>query len=65
MKNLEFKNLGVQEMNTTEMSTIEGGGIINDLVTGLFNEAVSITTNFVQSTVSFAGSALSTIFGSL
>jgi len=65
MKNLELKNFGVQEMNTTEMSTIEGGGIINDLVTGLFNEVVSITTNFVKSTVSFIGSTLGTIFGSL
>lgn len=65
MKNLELKNFGVQEMNTAEMSTIEGGGIINDLVTGLFNEVVSITTNFVKSTVSFIGSTLGTIFGSL
>lgn len=65
MKNPELKNFGVQEMNTAEMSTIEGGGIINDLVTGLFNEAVAITTNFAKSTVSFIGSTLGTIFGSL
>ncbi|MET4141506.1 hypothetical protein [Pedobacter sp. UYP1] len=65
MKNLALKNFGVQEMNTAEMSKIEGGGIINDLVTGLFNEVVSITTNFVKSTVSFIGSTLGTIFGSL
>lgn len=65
MKKLELKNLGVQEMNTAEMSTIEGGGIINDLAKGLFNEAISITTNFVQSTVSCLGNTLGTIFGSL
>lgn len=65
MKNPELKNFGVQEMNTTEMSTIEGGGIINDLVKGLFDEAISITTNFMKSTVSFLGSTLGTIFGSL
>ena len=65
MKNPELKNFGVQEMNTTEMSAIEGGGIINDLVKGLFDEAISITTNFAKSTVSFLGSTLGTIFGSL
>ncbi|WP_367864616.1 hypothetical protein [Pedobacter sp. WC2423] len=65
MKNPELKNFGVQEMNTAEMSAIEGGGIINDLAKGLFNEAISITTNFVQSTVSFLGNTLGTIFGSL
>lgn len=65
MKNLELKDLGVQEMNTTEMTTIEGGGILGDLVSGLFHEAVSITTNFVKSTVSFIGSTLGVIFGSL
>lgn len=65
MKNPELKNFGVQEMNTTEMSAIEGGGIINDLVKGLFDEAISITTNFMKSTVSFLGSTLGTIFGSL
>lgn len=65
MKSTALKNFGVQEMNAAEMSTIEGGGIINDLAKGLFNEAISITTNFVKSTVSFLGSTLGTIFGSL
>lgn len=65
MKNLELKNLGVQEMNTTEMSAIEGGGILGDLASGLFNEVVSITNNFLKSTVSFIGSSMGTIFGSL
>ncbi|MGM9476747.1 hypothetical protein ACS5PU_09960 [Pedobacter sp. GSP4] len=30
MKSLELKNLGVQEMNTAEMSQVEGGGIVNN-----------------------------------
>ena len=61
MKNLELKNLGVQEMNTTEMSTTEGGGVIGDL----FKELTGTTTNLVKSTLSFIGTQLGIIFGSL
>jgi hypothetical protein len=61
MKNLELKNLGVQEMNTAEMSTIEGGGVIGDL----FKELTGIATNLVKNTLSFIGTQLGIIFGSL
>ncbi len=61
MKKLELKDLGVQEMNTTEMSAIEGGGIIGDLV----KELTGITVNFVKSTISFVGTQIGVIFGSL
>ncbi|QIL39656.1 hypothetical protein G7074_10480 [Pedobacter sp. HDW13] len=33
MKSLELKNLNVQEMNTAEMSQVEGGGIVNNTLT--------------------------------
>ena len=52
MKKLELEGLGVQEMNTTEMTNVEGGGfgdilininldpvfkLVADLLTGLVN----------------------------
>jgi len=39
MKNLKLENLGVQEMNTTEMTKVEGGGFLNDL---LFNTLATV-----------------------
>jgi hypothetical protein len=35
MKNLELKDLGVQEMNAAEMTTVEGGGLLNNALSGL------------------------------
>ncbi|MBB5622887.1 bacteriocin-like protein [Pedobacter cryoconitis] len=35
MKNLELKSLDVQELNTNEMSTIEGGGLIGETITNV------------------------------
>ena len=52
MKKLELESLGVQEMNTTEMTNVEGGGfgdilininldpvfkLVADLLTGIVN----------------------------
>lgn len=34
MKNLELKNLGVEEMNTTQMTNVEGGGLLDGLLGG-------------------------------
>jgi len=67
MKNLELKNLGVQEMNATEMTTIEGGGLIADLgaviggVFGVVNAAGTVAAN----SVSFVFNQLTTILTSL
>lgn len=44
MKNLELKNLGVQEMNTAEMTKVEGGGIIGGILDSLLT-SVSGTLN--------------------
>jgi bacteriocin-like protein len=46
MKSLELKNLGVKEMNTTEMSQVEGGGIVNNTLNELL-ASLSVTLNAV------------------
>jgi len=46
MKSLELKNLGVKEMNTTEMSQVEGGGIVNTTLSDLL-ASLSGTLNAV------------------
>lgn len=35
MKRLDLNNLGVQEMNTAEMTKVEGGGLLDGLLGGL------------------------------
>ncbi|WP_421940860.1 hypothetical protein [Pedobacter sp.] len=51
MKNLDLKNLGVQEMNASEMTQIEGGGPLNDLLGGLLTSVVG-TVNGVSTDLS-------------
>lgn len=36
MKNLELTNLGVQEMSRTEMKIIDGGGLLGDFISGIW-----------------------------
>ena len=63
MKNLELKELGVQEMNTAEMTKVEGGGILNDL---LFNTVTTVgaTVNILATnTVNFLGYTLNKLVG--
>ncbi|MBD1434416.1 bacteriocin [Sphingobacterium sp. DN00404] len=44
MNNLDFKKIGVQELNTKEMNEIEGGALIriNGLFTWLYEAIKSI-----------------------
>lgn len=51
MKNLELKNLGVQEMNVTEMTKVEGGGLLGDILTGVVSSVVG-TVNAVTADAS-------------
>jgi hypothetical protein len=63
MKKLELKNLDVQEMNTAEMSKVNGGGILNDL---LFNTVATVgaTVNILATNVvSFLGYTLNKLVG--
>ena len=71
MKNLELKDLGVQELNTKEMSTIEGGGLLGDIfgvvgaVSTTLNGVVNTVNTVVGNTVKFGLAQLFTILGSL
>jgi hypothetical protein len=62
MKNLELKELGVQEMNATEMTNVNGGllGITIDL-SPLFAQVNKTVTNLVG----FVGAQLSVLFTAL
>ena len=58
MKSLELKNLGVKEMNTTEMSQVEGGGIVNNTLNEVLaslstalNSVGADTSTFLNKTV--------------
>nr|WP_199075231.1 hypothetical protein [Pedobacter sp. ASV19] len=51
MKNLELKNLGVQEMNTAEMTKVNGGGLLGGILDGLLS-SVAGTVNSVTADLS-------------
>jgi hypothetical protein len=51
MKNLELKNLGVQEMNTAEMTKVNGGGLLGGIIDGLLS-SVAGTVNAVTADLS-------------
>jgi hypothetical protein len=60
MKNLELKELGVQEMNTTEMTQVDGG-LLGLNLGPLFATIGSIVTNtltFIGTQLNFIGAAL-------
>lgn len=51
MKNLKLENLGVQEMNTTEMSNVNGGDGLTDLlggILGLVGTILGAVVKFLQ-----------------
>jgi len=52
MKNFELKNLGVQEMNATEMTNVNGGGfgdiLININLEPVFKLLADVLTNVVS-----------------
>ncbi|MBB6112590.1 hypothetical protein [Mucilaginibacter lappiensis] len=55
MKNLELKELGVQEMNTTEMTNVNGGGPLSDLLVNTLFVVLGGVSILVNNTVQFAG----------
>ncbi|NHA07898.1 hypothetical protein G7092_29125 [Mucilaginibacter sp. HC2] len=55
MKNLELKELGVQEMNTTEMTNVNGGGPLSDLLGNTLAVVLGAAYILVNNTVQFAG----------
>jgi hypothetical protein len=63
MKTLELKNLGVQEMNTTEMTQVEGGGPLNDLLSNTVSVLGGTVGILATNVVAFAGYALGRLLG--
>ena len=55
MKNLELKELGVQEMNTTEMTKVNGGGPLSDLLVNTLFVALGGVSILVNNTAQFVG----------
>ncbi|MCL4638457.1 MULTISPECIES: hypothetical protein [Olivibacter] len=61
MKKLDLNNLGVEEMNATELRTVEGGGPVNDLL----NILVGGVGTVLNDTFKFVNKTLVTIFQTL
>jgi hypothetical protein len=61
MKNLELKELGVQEMNTAEMTNVNGGGLGDILI----NINLQPVFNFLSGVLNDTGSFLTKQLGSL
>ncbi len=57
MKKLKLDNLGVQEMNTTEMLSTEGGNFVSDLF-GMLNNVLGNVNSLVGNTVTFLNNIL-------
>ncbi|SDP06065.1 hypothetical protein SAMN05428975_0174 [Mucilaginibacter sp. OK268] len=55
MKNLELKELGVQEMNANEMTNVNGGGPLSDILVNTLFVALGGVSILVNNTVSFVG----------
>ena len=64
MKKLELKNLGVQEMNTKEMSKVEGGGILGDVL-GILGGTLASTGALVGNSVAFLLGQVGRVLGGL
>ncbi|AOM77007.1 hypothetical protein [Pedobacter steynii] len=61
MKNLELKNLGVQEMNVTEMTKVEGGGLLGDILTGVVGSVVGTVNAIATDTTAFLNKTLTNV----
>jgi hypothetical protein len=63
MKKLELKELGVQEMNTAEMTKVDGGGILGDII-GNTVATVTLTAVFIAAnTLAFLQYSLTKLVG--
>ncbi|WPU93257.1 hypothetical protein SNE25_28455 [Mucilaginibacter sabulilitoris] len=63
MKKLELKELGVQEMNTTELTTVEGGGLLGDLLSNTLATVVGTTSILANNALSFVGYTVNKLVG--
>lgn len=60
MKKLELKEFGVQEMNTTEMSNVDGGLLGINL-----GPILAAVTGLIGDTLAYVGAQVSLIFRAL
>ncbi|WP_419699533.1 hypothetical protein [Mucilaginibacter sp. NFX135] len=63
MKNLELKELGVQEMNATEMTKVNGGGPLSDILVNTLFVALGGVSILVNNTVQFVGYTVNSLLG--
>ena len=63
MKKLELKDLGVQEMNTAEMTKVDGGGILGDIIGNTVATVALGAGLIVYNTVSFLQFSLTKLLG--
>ncbi|MCX2452603.1 hypothetical protein OQX61_15100 [Pedobacter sp. PLR] len=61
MKNLELKNLGVQEMNTEEMTKVEGGGLVGGILDGLLTSIAGTLNTLGTDTSAFLSKTLTNV----
>ncbi|MDN5288272.1 MAG: hypothetical protein JWR38_4546 [Mucilaginibacter sp.] len=63
MKKLELKDLGVQEMNTAEMTKVDGGGILGDIIGNTVATVALGAGLIVYNTVAFLQFSLTKLLG--
>lgn len=61
MKNLDLNNLGVQEMNTAEMTKVEGGGLLGSTLTGLLNSVAGTANTLAIDTTAYLNKTLNNV----
>jgi hypothetical protein len=62
MKKLELNNLGVQEMNSVEMTKTEGGGILWSSLSALLGNVGTTVNSVLGDTSQFVSKQLATVF---
>lgn len=62
MKKLELNNLGVQEMNSVEMTKTDGGGIVWSSLAALLGNVGTTVNSVVGDTSQFLSKQLATVF---
>ncbi|WP_449437357.1 hypothetical protein [Pedobacter steynii] len=62
MKKLELNNLGVQEMNSVEMTKTDGGGIVWSSLSALLGNVTATANSVLGDTTQFLTKQLATVF---
>ncbi len=62
MKKLELNNLGVQELNSVEMTKTDGGGIVWSSLSALLGNVTATANSVLGDTTQFLTKQLATVF---